>query len=381
MSVLDAKSSRRTRRAFLIDAGKAVAGTGVAAAFGMPAIRSAWAQDVYYDGGTFDAGGAVLRMAEWGSIWQQRLNEKLLNDFQKDFNCTIKYETAFPWFPKMVAPGPRNPPYDLVNWNIPDMLKTNRAGDFFVPLDEVRENLPNRDELWDFAYQTGIGVTWLFGQFGYSYRKDIFEQMGIAPPSTFKDFWNPAFAGKRGNYTAISTYQNVHFMVASAVFGSGPTDIKAGLEAYEAAMAMKLTDFSNSMNELLRQGEAIIAVQVDGGSFRETDQGVPIGWEYWREYEPILTQTKTVSKYSKPIQKKLAYALLSRFAGAEIQRSMGEFIYFRGTNKTMEVPANLAAKGVVNTAEVAERLWMPPWDWFVENEAEISERVSRIYRG
>ncbi len=372
---------RRTRRDFMKTAGKTALGVGAASTLGFPSIRSAWAQDVYYDGEVFDAGGETLRMAEWGSIWQGHLNEKLLPDFQRDFNCKIEYETAFPWFPKMVASGPKKPPYDLINWNIPDMMKTARAGDFFTPVEEIKANLPNHAELWPFAFATGLGVTWLFGQFGYSYRKDIFEERGIAPPATFKDYWKSEFNGVRGNYTTVNTYQNVHFMVTADVFGSGPTDIKAALEAYKEAAPFKLTDFSNSMNEMLRQGEAIIAVQVDGGPFREIDQGVPVAWEYWTERQPILTQTKTVSKYSTPIRKKLAYALLERFAGPEIQKSMGEFLYFRGTNRTMEVPDNLKAKGVVNTASAAENLWMPPWDWFVENEGEISERVNRIYAG
>ena len=34
-------------------------------------INHAWAQDVVYDGGVFDAGGATLNVAEWGGGWEE----------------------------------------------------------------------------------------------------------------------------------------------------------------------------------------------------------------------------------------------------------------------------------------------------------------------
>lgn len=369
------RSKGLTRRRFLQSAGKTALGVGAATTLGAPFINHAWSQEVYYDGGTFDAGGAVLRVAEWGGIWEELVRKHVLDQFEKDFNAKIEYDSAFPWLPKMIPSGAKKPIYDLINWNMPDMFQIAAIGDYFAPLDEVKANTPNSADLWDFATVTDIGLTWLFSTYGYAYRTDLVEEV----PTTFKDFWRPEFSNLRGNYTTPNTLFQVHFMVTSEVFGDGPEDMKAGFEAYKEAMPMKLTDFSTTMGQMLERGEVVIANHHDGEPYALMDKGVPLGWMYWNERKPILTQTKTVSKYSDPMQKKLAYALLDRYADTPLQEAMGEFLYMQGTNRNMVTPPNLKSKGIDNTPEAALSKWVPPWDYWVANEQEIVEQVNRIY--
>jgi spermidine/putrescine-binding protein len=72
------------------------------------AARHGWearAQDstpVVYAGETFDAEGATLRVASWGGFWQETERKYLFDQFQEDFNCTVQYTSAWPWFPKFV---------------------------------------------------------------------------------------------------------------------------------------------------------------------------------------------------------------------------------------------------------------------------------------
>jgi len=40
---------------------------------------------------------------------------------------------------------------------------------------------------------------------------------------------------------------------------------------------------------------------------------------------------------------------------------------------------NLASQGVVNTADAAKLLWIPPLDWYLDNEQAITERVDTIF--
>ncbi len=370
-------SKRRSRRRFLKTAGKTAVGLGAASALGFPAYRHAWAQDVYYEGGAFDAGGAVLRIAEWGGIWEEIVRKNVLDDFEREFNCKIEYDSAFPWPPKMIPSGPKEPIYDLINWNMPGMFKIAKIGDFFASTDEVKANVPNSKDCWDFASVTGLGLTWLFSTYGYAYRTDLVD----TAPTSFKDFWRDEFDDVRGNYTTPNTLFQVHFMMSSLVFGNGPTDMKAGIEAYKDLMPMKLTDFSTTLGQMLERGEVVIANHHDGEPYALMDKGVPLGWMYWEEREPILTQTKTVSKYSDPMQKKLAYALLNKYCGPELQGAMGEFLYMQGTNKNTKVADGLASKGVVNNATAASSKWVPPWEYWVENEQEIVDAVNEIYAG
>ena len=168
------------------------------------AARRGWearAQDspaVVYEGETFDAGEATLRVAGWGGFWLEIERASLLDQFQKDFNCTVDYISAWPWFPRFVAGGVDNPPFDVTTWNQPELFRAAKAGaaqgGFFVPVEEVRANVPNSVDLWDVAYESGQGITYLFSQLGYGYRTDTGE-----PPTSFTSFWEDRYADQRGD--------------------------------------------------------------------------------------------------------------------------------------------------------------------------------------
>jgi putative spermidine/putrescine transport system substrate-binding protein len=340
--------------------------------------QEAKAQDspqVIYDGEVFDAGGATLRIAMWGGPWGESMREHVLNRLQEEYNCQIAYDDAWPWFPKFVAGGVDNPPFDVSNWNLPELFKTARAGDFFVPLEEVKANVPRSAQLWDFAFRSGLGVTYLYSQYGFAYRTDLVDPA----PTKFADFWEDRFADKRGTYITTNTLQMVFFMVASSVFGESDKDIPAGIEAMRAGMPLKISDFTGNMQTLLERGEVVICVQDDAQSYEPADRGIPVGFYKWTEKEPILTQTLAVSKGAQEVQKRLAYAFINMVCDPAYQEIMAATEYQRPTNSEVIIPENLAAKGVVNEADAMDKLWIPDWNWYVDNEQEITEAVNEIF--
>ena len=359
-------------------------GLVAAAAAATLAARQGWdaqAQDspqVIYEGDVFDSGGATLRVGSWGGFWEEMERKYLLDQFARDFNCTVEYDSAWPWFPKFVAGGVDNPPLDVTNWNLPELYQTAAAGaaqgGFFVPLEELQANVPNSADLWPFAYQFGHGLTYLFSQLGYGYRTDRGEA-----PTDFTSFWEDRYADKRGSYITSNTLQMIFFIVASALYGSGEQDIPAGIEAMRAAMPMKISDFTGNMQTLLERGEVDICVQHDGEVYSQMARGIPAGWMYWEEFKPILTQTKVVSRGSSEVQKRLAYAYINRACAPEFQEASAVDVFLRPANKNAVIPENLAALGVTNEESAMEGLWNPDWDWYLENRTEIDESVNEIF--
>jgi len=334
--------------------------------------------EVIYDGEVFDAGGETLRIGSWGGFWEDMERRLLLDQLEKDFNCTVEYDGSWPWFPKFVAGGPDNPPLDVTNWNLEELYKTARAGDFFVPVEELSANVPNSKDLWPFAYTTGLGITYVFAGYGYAYRKDLVDP----PPTDFKSFWDDRFDDKRGTYIASNELFQTWFIMSSLVFGKDEKDIEAGLQAVQDAMPMKISDFTGNMQTLLERGEVEIAVLPDFETYAMIDRGVAADWMYWQERKPILTQTKVVSRGSNETRKKLAYAYVNRCAGKEFQEAVAEELYLRPTNKNVVIPEKLASKGVVNTEDAASELWIPDWNWYVDHDGQgdpnITERVNEI---
>ena len=355
----------------------AAAAATLAARQGLDALAQDSPQ-VVYTGEVFDAGGATLRVASWGGFWEDAERKYLLDQLEKDFNCKVEYDSAWPWFPKFIAGGVDNPPFDVTNWNLPEMFKTAAAGaaqgGVFVPIEEVQANVPNTADLWEFAYQYGHGITYLFSQLGYGFRTDTGDA-----PTDFKSFWEDRYSDKRGTYITSNTLQMIFFIVANAVYGTGEDDLAAGYEAMKNGMPMKISDFTGNMQTLLERGEVDICVQHDGEVYAQMDKGIPVNWLYWEERKPMLTQTKTVSRGSGDVQKKLAYAYIDRASSAEFQEQAGAEFYLRPTNKKATMPENLAAKGLVNDASAMEGLWNPDWNWYLENESEIVETVNEIF--
>lgn len=360
---------RPTRRDIL----KGGTALGAAAALQSPFINHAWAQDVSYDGGTFDAGGAVLNIGEWGGGWQEFVRAALVDQFEEDFNCTVNWDSSFPWFPKFVTQGAQDPVFDICNWNLPNLMQTNSAGDFFLTVEEMRANVPNADNCWDFAFASGAGITWAYMPYVYAYRTDA-----GAPPDSFRSFWADRFANKRGTYGTENGLMHAFFMATAREFGEDQYDMEAAFQALEDAMPMQISEFTFNMLSQLERGEVDIAVHIEGEALSLKRQGAPVDIWHW-DSRPILTQTKTISRYSDPMQKRLAFALMNRTLSPEFLNAFGDEFMWRPTNSEASITAALAEEGVQNTADAVNEFWVPDWEFFVANKMEITDRLNEIF--
>ena len=265
------RTSKPSRRSVL----KGLAAGGAAAAstqFGLFNINHAWSQDVHWDGEPFDAGGATFILGEWGGFWEEFVRGAMLENFEKTYNCNVAYDSSWPWFPKYVAGGPQDPAFHMCNWNLPEMMKTARAGDYFLPIEDIKANVPNAADCWDFAFANGIGVTWAFGQYAYVYRTDLVDPA----PADFKSFWEDRFAGNRATYITSNTLQMVFFITANVAWGEGPEDMDAGFDAMRRAMPMKISDFTGNMQTLVERGEVHLGVQWEGEVYLQMDKGISV---------------------------------------------------------------------------------------------------------
>lgn len=353
---------------------KGLAAVGGAATLNMFYINHAFSKDVTYDGGVFDAKGATLNIGEWGGGWKAFVSKALTDPFEKDFNCKINWDSSFPWFPKFVINGPRHPVFDITNWNLPNLTKTKQAGDYFLDVAEVKANVPNTRNCWDFAFASKAGVTWCFNPYVYAYRTD----KAHPAPDSFKSFWAPRYANRRGTYITTNGLFQGWFMATAKEFGKNQYDMDAAFKAIKNAMPMKISQFTFNMLSLLEQGNVYIAVHDQGEALSLKEKGEPVDVYEWANHL-ILTQTKTISRYSHPVQKKLAFALLNRTLEPSFLEAFGNAFMWRPTNREAKYPKQLRATGVRNTADAAAKFWVPDWDFFVKHESDITYRANKIF--
>ncbi|MDE0114036.1 MAG: ABC transporter substrate-binding protein, partial [Albidovulum sp.] len=215
--------------------------------------------------------------------------------------------------------------------------------------------------------------TWAYMPYVYAYRTD-----SGPGPSSFRDFWDDRYANKRGTYGTENGLMHAFFMATAQEFGTDQYDMSAAFQALEDAMPMKVSEFTFNMLSLIERGEVDIAVHIEGEALSLKRKGVPMDVWLW-DSRPILTQTKTISRYSDPMQKKLAFALLNRTLGAQFLNAFGDEFMWRPTNAKASITAPLAEAGVKNTADAVEDFWVPDWDFFVENKLDITDRLNQIF--
>ena len=87
---------------------------------------------------------------------------------------------------------------------------------------------------------------------------------------------------------------------------------------------MKISDFTGNMQALMDRGEVVIAVQNDAEPLQARDRGAPFGFMYWTEREPILTQTKTISRYAEPMEKRTRVRASQPDTGARLYGRHGD---------------------------------------------------------
>ena len=92
------------------------------------------------------------------------------------------------------------------------------------------------------------------------------------------------------------------------------------------------------MQTLVESGEVQIGVQWEGECYLQMDKGIPVDNFIWQHQKPLLTQTHTVSKYSDPVQKKLALAYVNEKLDPKFMNKAGETFYLRPTIKNAELP-------------------------------------------
>ena len=157
------------------------------------------------------------------------------------------------------------------------MYKTARAGDFFLPLDDVLPNVPDGRQSLGFRQgrlaSASPGPT---ARYTFGYRTDMID----APIRSSTISGGRRFAGKRATYVTINELQMTLFVTSCAIFGKDQYDIKAGYEAMKKLVPLKTSDFTGNMQALLERGEIVACDQWDGEMWAMEDRGVKVGAIY-----------------------------------------------------------------------------------------------------
>src|SRR6185503_10076575 len=218
----------------------------------------------------------TLVVTGYGGRWSEVMKKALVEPFEKKHGVKVEIVTGITteWVAKTLAP------------NIKNLYPKALIGD------------------------TSLAMFW--GRIGLAYRTDS----GIKKPTSWKDFWDEAYVGKRATYIIGNTLGINFLFISSKLFGKDYFDVDAGVAAIKRAQP-KLVDFTGTVEKQLEQKEVVLAVLHDASAYDLQKRGIPVDWVAPSEGQPILDQIVQVTRGSK--NKELAWKLIDAYLSPEVQ--------------------------------------------------------------
>lgn len=318
-----------------------------------------------------DAQPKTLVVTGYGGRWSEVMKRALVEPFEKKHGVKVDIVTGITteWVAKLMAAGPDNPPFDVVMGNEPPFPIPRDRGFF----DKRNEALaPNIKNVYPKALIGDTSLALFWSRIGLAYRTDG----GTRKPSSWKDFWDDSYAGRRGTYVVGNTLGINFLFMADKLYGKDYFDIDAGVAAIKRAQP-KLVDFTGTMEKHLESKEVAIGVLHDGATYDLQKRGIPVDWVAPSEGTPILDQVIQVTRGSK--NKELAWKLIDAYLSPEVQLAFATELFFSPTNKTVKVPADVAKKIISGPADV-EKLVLFDWAQVAKQRPQWTERWNKEMR-
>jgi putative spermidine/putrescine transport system substrate-binding protein len=356
MSEINRKKGKEgiSRRSFIQSTGAVGAATLLG---GFPAILRA-------------ASPTVLRITGWGGKWETIVNTQVYPPFEKEFNCKIEIDQAFPFIPKLLASSKTKPIYDVLHCNSNEQWQALEAG--FVEERIDPKKAPNINDVYPYAVSEKIvGVSVFTSAIGLGYRTDKIS----AAPTSWKDIWDKKYANVRATYIITNSLGSCFVMMAGKIYGKGFQDMDAAFKAMEELKPIKQVDFTGTMEKQLLSGEVHIGVIHDSAIWRHPT--APVSWAAPKEGVMALEQVYSVTRGSD--KKELAYAFVNYMLSPKIQKIMVEELWYSPSNKKVTLSPQYASR-LFATEEKVKQLIQVDWKWFNANQDPLTIRYNKVFQ-
>jgi len=314
----------------------------------------------------------TLRITGWGGRWGEIMRQDIIPGFEKANSCRVEVDTAFPFVPKLMASPRGKPVYDVFHSNTNEQWAVFEQG-----LVEKRPDLtkvPNAAAIYPYATSDDIvGIVIFTSAIGLAWRRDKVA----TPPVSWKDFWDPRFAGQRGAYVIpANSLGQALFMMAGRLYGGGYKDLDASFKAMERMRPVRLFDFTGGTENAMLSGELSLTVLHDTAVYRNQDK-VPV--EFCAPSEGVISLEQVLSVTKGTQMSALAHEWINYMLSPQVQKMMAEEVWYSPVRRDMQLGEKYRGKLLTTPEQVATLIQMP-WQWYNGQKDRIDDRVNRIFR-
>jgi putative spermidine/putrescine transport system substrate-binding protein len=216
--------------------------------------------------------GVTIRIATYGGPWREIMDQTLSPKFAA-LGGKIEFVTGSPQvnFAKLIAARGQTPfdVFEVLDAQVPDF----EQGDYLLPIDYAK--LPNTQDLAESQRKPKLVAAWLT-QEAICYNTAKFKELGLAPPTTYKDLAQPALAGHVMIPDINSGGGLSAFGGMAHAAGGGEVKFQPALDLVKSMKGAKFWTQGDQLTIAFQNGDIYAGMAHAGWCLRTKNVGVPV---------------------------------------------------------------------------------------------------------
>ena len=290
----------------------------------------------------------------FGGAYEEAHRRLVIEPFEQMYNVEVEVVTAYSADAlAQLRAQADNPQFDVIHFSGGQEV-TAAAEGLLAPI--MPDQLSHYDELYPFAVE-GIES----GQ-GPVYSVAVLGLLGdgeVAPTS-----WNDLFTADNGEDVAIADISNTYglltLLMLNQIRGGSLDDIQPGLDAVTELLdgGAQILSSSPEFQQAFAQGATSLAAYAQDYAYTLQQAGLPISFVQPAEGSPGIYITANVVA-GRP-NEELARAFVDMSISAAAQAGWAEALRYSPTNRTVELPVDLAGQVVFGDEAAANLVRFDP---------------------
>jgi len=201
--------------------------------------------------------GAVLKVGTWGGIWRD-FQVQIIAPKMQEMGAKVEYVTGSPQdnLAKLIAARGREPPFDVLDTFDASLPSLIQAG-LLQRIDP--QSIPNTQFLENWQYSDQKIASWMTEE-AICYNTQKYSDLGLAPPTTYRDLANPKLAGRVSIPDITSGGGLANFSAISYAEGGDLTNVKPALDLITSIKGLKFWRQAEQAVTQFQTGDIYVAV-------------------------------------------------------------------------------------------------------------------------
>lgn len=284
----------------------------------------------------------TLVVNSYGGPYEAVQRKVIFEPFEKKYGVKIQVVTVYSAdMLAQIRAQKAAPQFDVVQFSGGQEIIAAKE-DLLAPIEP--SSVPNAANLYRFAsegMEKGYGPVALVTVMGLIYNEKTIPHA----PKSWKDLWNPAFSGHVVLTDLSNTYGLQSFMMMNKVWGGSLDNWQPGIDkASELLDGSVVITSTQEMQQNFAQSDAWIAPFAQDYAYVMRKAGLPVKFVRPEEGGSALYITMNAVK-GRP-NTDLAAKLIDFSLSPEVQVALASEMRYSPTNRTAELPADVAAEVV-----------------------------------